>query len=372
MTSYLRFLQDQAEAGGFLVEADKIVQPFHLPRFEHGTYQPSGETKKYEAGDDSRHREDVKIKLDVAGASIHRAFGPATEATKLSLNYQEEDSDEDDLEEVVPDSATNGQIGGNSQLGTGVPKSMLEHAAEMSTRNMGQELSPTASRSLTNGAQSKTGLAPADASTPAIALSNKTRAESFRSGQKGKSAQVGANRNQRHSARTSPRRPEKTTKARSSMTNARRRSERATRKNARGQDADSEESEEDKQGDEEESNLSEPPVSNEDGVDEQDDDDDGLTSVASDSVSASGGHPRKVNSAAPASMSSNSVSARKRKRSEPQSLAQPPPASTLANAPTTSSSTSTRVLRTRAPKSAEQLQAERDAELAYRRAIRAD
>ena len=30
----------QQAPGGFLTEADAIVQPFHLPRFQHGTYQP--------------------------------------------------------------------------------------------------------------------------------------------------------------------------------------------------------------------------------------------------------------------------------------------------------------------------------------------
>ncbi|KAI5119046.1 hypothetical protein M0805_005912 [Coniferiporia weirii] len=32
---------DTEQPGGFLTDADAIVQPFHLPRFEHGTYEPS-------------------------------------------------------------------------------------------------------------------------------------------------------------------------------------------------------------------------------------------------------------------------------------------------------------------------------------------
>ncbi len=40
---HLHLRQAEAEApqaGGFVAEGDAVVQPFHLPRFEHGTYQP--------------------------------------------------------------------------------------------------------------------------------------------------------------------------------------------------------------------------------------------------------------------------------------------------------------------------------------------
>ncbi|KAL5520128.1 hypothetical protein ACEPAG_1788 [Sanghuangporus baumii] len=37
------FTQETEQPGGFLTEADAVVQPFHLPRFEHNAYQPAAD-----------------------------------------------------------------------------------------------------------------------------------------------------------------------------------------------------------------------------------------------------------------------------------------------------------------------------------------
>ncbi|KAL5524625.1 hypothetical protein ACEPAF_9765 [Sanghuangporus sanghuang] len=117
------FTQETEQSGGFLTEADAVVQPFHLPRFEHNTYQPAADVGT------ATERDEVHDKF-VSNGDVN----PTTDAqvlprSKLSA-YPSEEEQDDDLEEVFPltDSKTITSVEAQA------PKSMLDFARENGPR----------------------------------------------------------------------------------------------------------------------------------------------------------------------------------------------------------------------------------------------
>ncbi|KAL5501487.1 hypothetical protein ACEPAH_8747 [Sanghuangporus vaninii] len=113
------------QPGGFLKEADAVVQPFHLPRFEHNAYQPVADVGT------ATERDEVHDKF-VSDGDVN----PTTDAQLLPRSnlsaYPSEEEEDDDLEEVFPltDSKTITSVEAQA------PKSMLDFARENEARQL--------------------------------------------------------------------------------------------------------------------------------------------------------------------------------------------------------------------------------------------
>ncbi|KAH8114490.1 Rad4-domain-containing protein [Phellopilus nigrolimitatus] len=109
------------QPGGFLTEADAIVQPFHLPRFEHGMLRPSSSgmvsAEQGEILDEvTRHSETDRPEADL----------PSTRS-RLDTDLEGEDNTS---EEILPKIDTQHEVA----VGGGLPKTMRELAEEMAVR----------------------------------------------------------------------------------------------------------------------------------------------------------------------------------------------------------------------------------------------
>lgn len=270
------------QPGGFLTEADTVVQPFHLPRFEHGAYQP------FDNG--GAHLEQDELVDKIMNRDMTDRSDPEPPQTHLqnSLDYNQEP----DLEEVIP--AVEDQ--NKNFTGKDGPKTMRE-LAEAAQASIPTNSPMTSGSPLKNTAKSSM--------RNQLTLANATGLNPRGTQQGSKSSDPGK---------------------RSSSAAARRKATRARRES-------SDESEDV-------------------AFDSQSEIGYAQRTEEADIAGTDGGgedlpvHPHKNIIAASLSMK------RKRTRSNP---ATPVP--------------STRVLRTRVPKSAEVLKSEREAEAMYRRAI---
>lgn len=113
------------QPGGFLTEADAVVQPFHLPRFEHSAYQHPSNVGTAAERDEAFDKITAIETVDLPAGT--------QPPTNTNLDADLEHEDDDDLEEILP--TTNGQI--ITSAGARAPKSMRELAKESATRQMG-------------------------------------------------------------------------------------------------------------------------------------------------------------------------------------------------------------------------------------------
>jgi len=107
------------QAGGFVAEGDAVVQPFHLPRFEHGTYQPLA--SGLPAPGTSVEGKGVVGKIPDFGLGSSTA--PATSSSLLEY---------DEAEMSLPDVAPLDDAVWDARPArpSGVPRTMLELAEE--------------------------------------------------------------------------------------------------------------------------------------------------------------------------------------------------------------------------------------------------
>lgn len=278
--------------GGFLTEADAVVQPFHLPRFEHSANQPSLGGSVGTAAE----RDEIVDKTlnggDHEAISLGLAHLPPA-SSNARLDYEEEDRDEGnatDLEEIVPAIEQAYEI----PTGRGVPKTMQEIAEAAALKKSGiSNVDVVSSRTKTPLPDVATAAAPSVSGQPKV-----------------------------HETRTSGRQTPKTNKGGSaSKKNSAPSKVRSRRRQTPTSDIDIDPDNDGDPGD----------------WDEFQDEDEGAD------------RPARKHKAKPAR------SDLKRKRTESVSAIPAP-------------HPSTRVLRARAPKSAEKLKAEKEAELAYRKA----
>jgi xeroderma pigmentosum group C-complementing protein len=169
---------EEAQPGGFLIEADSIVQPFHLPRFEHGSYEPfssaGGQGSVVEGSNGggvrlagpststATERDEVsdEIPLDLGGSGAGmRHLGDvnarASAAADADLGLEEhahgrgDEGSDGDMEDIFPQASGSFNAvpmhtqnsGGALSASGGVPKSMLELAEErlkQATENSGK------------------------------------------------------------------------------------------------------------------------------------------------------------------------------------------------------------------------------------------
>lgn len=118
--------------GGFLTEADTVVQPFHLPRFEHSEYHPAPN----DIGTSGEQDELVDKVLNREGPN-HSTRDPPSD-TRLSEDQVGLKPDDDDLDLENADSnsyQTSVTVSDlESAVATFVPKSMTELAKEAESR----------------------------------------------------------------------------------------------------------------------------------------------------------------------------------------------------------------------------------------------
>ncbi|THH11143.1 hypothetical protein EW145_g849 [Phellinidium pouzarii] len=123
--------EETEQPGGFLVDAaDTIVQPFHLPRFEHGAYQPSLNNMEKAVGQVSIADEYIKNKSADASPSASKGFGMEIEA---EANAEAEEMIHNDPEEIEILPPIDKQHG--TPTGKRFPKTMRELAEELSARH---------------------------------------------------------------------------------------------------------------------------------------------------------------------------------------------------------------------------------------------
>ena len=262
-----------------------MVQPFHLPRFEHNTYHPVPEVG---TGPEQDEAFDKVFSNDIAGPSVDRHSMPGN-------NYVIQEDDDDDLEEVEVLPATTKE---SSTFTQGMaPRSMLDLAKETEARQM-----EATNGDLGNNAV-QAPLAPnGNGGSIYIEQGNKSRTRSTKKQNSNMKA-----RRKKDGVRKNTERRRATTRRRNGT----------------------------------ESPTSSPEISDLDGgfaIDMHDTDENGDDDARS--------FDRR---------SGSSKSALKRKRSNKQISSVPPE--------------SARVLRTRVPKTKEQIKAEQEAEVAFRRAI---
>ena len=114
------------QPGGFLTEADTIVQPFHLPRFGHDAYEApayNGTAAERDEDHDKFTRND----------SVNLATKNPTEPRSNLSAYPSEDGEDDDLEEVFP--VTDSKIITSAEVQA--PRSMLDFAKENEAQQSG-------------------------------------------------------------------------------------------------------------------------------------------------------------------------------------------------------------------------------------------
>ncbi|EJC98123.1 Rad4-domain-containing protein [Fomitiporia mediterranea MF3/22] len=277
------------QPGGFLTEADAVVQPFHLPRFEHGAYEP-----ELEVGT-AAERDEAHDKLTTGEAVDLQVSAQPPKDSNLG-GYLVEEGEDDDLEEILP--VSDGQTITSTAVRT--PKSMRELAEESATQQMGTDTTEY------NGGLVQM---PADTGEKPPALIGQDNV-----------------RNQR---------PVRTRNSNSSTPSTRRNSMRSVVKTSKRRNSGR------KRNTTSSSALSSPSSGRDDNLDNED-----LGNSWEESDDDIGNSRQR--------RTGSSKSILKRKRTELASTVPPP---------------STRVLRTRVPKTAEQVKVEKEVEAAYRKAI---
>lgn len=399
------------KAGGFLVDSgggsgsgaadpDAIVQPFHLPRFEHGTYQPDTKQSNTNGRIDSEdHKLDFheigKLRAAtelVANDPVQHAFGLASTASESGMDLQNENDDDDDMEEVVP--AGSAKIGavGVGEVGGAVdaPKTMQELIEEMAARRAVQGTTGAlANANSISTASASVSTAGIKFSAPRIQPQPRTRRATAALGANTSPSTVEASfvaqAPPAARGRKGPANGAAMSRVRANGA-GRGRGRRRKASEEIDDDSESESEEEDEIELDDSSGLSEPPDAEEDasgaGGDGSDDSDSNVQPKANGSslpVSGRGrGQKRKRSDPNPNAnpdlqVTSSKPSTQPSVTATPSIIAHPVTpvtASATTPAPTsTPTPTSGRVLRTRIPKSTSQVQAELDAERAFQRAI---